>query len=239
MNRKVIIAMTSLVIALVGCNTSKIVREKTEWCDLWWGNEADITKTRVLFIGNSISRGYFPYVTEMLHDFANCDRYSSSRSITDPALLEETKIAMAKYNHAIIVFNNGLHGWHLSGSEYEYGLRKYVKFLKSHKAKDCKLIYALITPVSSGETGVKLDLKKNGIVQERNQIAEKIMKENNIDIIDLYELMEPELEKYSIEKGNVHYNGDGYKRIANSVGKEVIKQIANCNDFKKRNRKKL
>jgi len=226
MNRKiVVITMTCLVVALVGCNTIKVVREKTEWCDLWWGNEADITKPRVLFIGNSISRGYFPYASETLHDFASCDRYSSSRSMNDPALLKETKIAMAKYNHAVIVFNNGLHGWHLSGSEYEDGLRKYVKFLKSHKAKDCKLIYALITPVSSGEAGVKLDPDKNEIVLERNQIAETIMKENNIDVIDLYGLMEPELEKYSIEKGDLHYNSDGYKRIANAVSKEVMKQI--------------
>ncbi|MCK3685395.1 hypothetical protein [Maribellus sp. YY47] len=231
MNRKVVvIIMTFLIVALVGCNSIKVVREKTEWCDLWWGNEADITKPRVLFIGNSISRAYFPYASEILHDFANCDRYSSSRSITDPALLEETKIAMAKYDHAVIVFNNGLHGWHLSGSEYEDGLRKYVKFLKSRKAKNCKLIYALITPVSSGEAGVKLDPGKNGIVLERNQIAETIMKENNIDVIDLYGLMEPELEKYSIEKGDLHYNSDGYKRIANALFLLIVLQ--SCAEIK-------
>jgi len=225
MNQKLIIAFVVLAMAFGSCSTTKIVRENNEWCDFWWGNESDIVNSRVLFIGNSIFRGYFPYASDELHDVINCDRYSSSRSITDPSLQKETEIALGKYNHVVIVFNNGLHGVHLSGTEYEDGLRKYVKFLKSHKAKNCKLIYALTTPVASPQEGVKLDPEKNGIVLERNSIARKIMKENNIEVIDLYALMEPDLETYSVEKGNVHYNSTGYKRIAHVISEEVLKQI--------------
>ncbi len=205
----------------LSCATQKVVRETIEWSDFWWANEPDTDKPRVLFIGNSISRGYFPFVSKELADVANCDRFSSSRSIADPALIRETKIAMGKYNHAVIHFNNGLHGWHLNEEQYEDGLRLYVKFLKAHKAKGAKLVYSLTTPVPSDEAGVKLDPEKNQLVIERNRIARKIMEENNIPVIDLYGLMEPELEKYSASKGNVHYKSEGYERLGKRISEEI------------------
>ncbi len=215
-----------LVLITGSCSTTdSVVREKIEWSDFWWKNEPDNTKPRILFIGNSISRGYYPMVSENLSDKYNCDRFSSSRSIADPALIKETKIALGKYNHSVIHFNNGLYGWHLNIAEYEAGMRKYVKFLKSHKAKECKLIYSLTTPVPSEMEGVKLDPVKNEVVLERNRIARKIMEENNIPVIDLYSLMEPEIEKYSASKGNVHYNKEGYERLANRIA-ERINEIA-------------
>lgn len=96
------------------------------------------------------------------------------------------------------------------------------------KAKGCQLVYSLTTPVPSKEEGVKLDPERNQVVIERNRIARKIMEENNIPVIDLYELMEPEIEKYSIVKGNVHYNKEGYKRLATRIA-EVITDILKDN----------
>ena len=208
-----------------GCISQKIIREDTEWSDFWWTHESDISKPRVLFIGNSISRGYFSAVSAKLASKVNCDRYSSSRSIEDPALFKETKMAMAKYHHAVIHFNNGLHGWHLNSEQYEKGLRKYVKFLKSNKSKGCVLIFSLTTPFPSKESGVKLDPVKNQVVIDRNRIASMIMLENGIQVIDLYALVEPELEKYSGSKGNVHYNNNGYERLAEKISAEILKVI--------------
>jgi len=222
MRPKILIALPILLIFLGGCVTQKITREDIEWSDFWWGHESDTTKPRVLFIGNSISRGYYPAVSTKLSGVANCDRYSTSRSIEDPALFRETKMAMAKYHHAVIHFNNGLHGWHLNNEQYENGLRKYVKFLKSNKAKGCQLIYSLTTPYPSKEPGQKLDPGKNQVVIDRNRIARKIMEENGIPVIDLYGLMEPELEKYSGSKGDVHYNKEGYVRLAERISNAIL-----------------
>lgn len=223
LNIFVILSMLALIFG--GCTSQKITREDIEWSDFWWSHEPDMTKPRVLFIGNSISRGYYPAVSTRLSGIANCDRYATSRSIEDPALFRETKIAMAKYHHAVIHFNNGLHGWHLTNDQYEKGLRKYVKFLKSNKSKGCVLIYSLTTPFPSKEPGLKLDLVKNQVVMDRNRIARKIMEENSIPVIDLYGLMEPELEKYSGSKGDVHYNKDGYDRLAVRISSEILKRI--------------
>ena len=221
---KILLVLTALIL-IGGCTSQKITREDIEWSDFWWSHEPDTSKPRVLFIGNSISRGYYPAVSAKLSGIVNCDRYSTSRSIEDPALFRETKIAMGKYRHAVIHFNNGLHGWHLTNDQYEKGLRKFVKFLKANKSKGSVLIYSLTTPVPSKEAGLKLDPVKNQVVLDRNLIARKIMEENRIPVIDLYGLMEPQLEKYSGSKGDVHYNKEGYERLAEKISNEILNQI--------------
>ncbi len=225
MRKNILTVLPILLIFLAGCVTQKVTREDIEWSDFWWGHEPDTAKPRVLFIGNSISRGYYSAVSTKLAEKANCDRYATSRSVEDPALFRETKMAMAKYHHQVIHFNNGLHGWHLSNEQYEKGLRKYVRFLKSHKSKDCQLIYSLTTPYPSKEADRKLDPVKNKVVIDRNRIARKIMDENNIPVIDLYGLMEPELEKYSSSKGDVHYSKEGYERLAEQISSEILRYL--------------
>ncbi|MBW8334009.1 MAG: SGNH/GDSL hydrolase family protein [Prolixibacteraceae bacterium] len=225
MKRKNIISLLLLALFTASCISQKITREDIEWSEFWWTHEQDITKPRVLFIGNSISKGYFPKVANRLEGTVNCDRYSSSRSIEDPALFTETKLAMANYNHRIIHFNNGLHGWHLTNEQYEKGLEKYVKFLKSNKSSDCVLIYSLTTPYPSAEPGQKLHPLNNQIVLDRNQIARKIMEENGIPVIDLYGLMEPELDSYSSSKGDVHYIDRGYEMMAELISEKVLKLL--------------
>lgn len=219
--------ITSLLLAIMsvimfGCATQKIIREDIEWSDFWWEHEGDQSKPRVLFIGNSISRAYFPEVTAKLSDIANCDRYSTSRSIEDPSLYKETKIAMGKYHHSVIHFNNGLHGMHLNGDQYEKGLTKYVRFLKRHKSPTCQLVYSLTTPVSSPEPAIKLDPVKNAVIMERNRIARKIMEENGIPVIDLYSLMESDLDQYVFNKGNLHYKKEGYVLMAEEISKIIV-----------------
>lgn len=221
MKTKNILLLLLSVLFTISCVSKQIVREDIEWTNFWWTHEPDVTKPRVLFIGNSILQGYFPFVSASLDGTVNCDRYSSSRSIEDPALFKETKLAMAKYNHKVIHFNNGLHGWHLTNRQYEKALRKYVKFLKSNKSKDCVLIYSLTTPFPSEKPGQKLHPEKNQVVLDRNQIARRIMEENNIPVIDLYSLMEPELESFSHSKGDVHYKEKGYEMMADLISKKI------------------
>jgi hypothetical protein len=225
MRIKHFLLLTTALLTIFGCSTQKITREDIEWSDFWWEHEGDQSKPRVLFIGNSISRAYYPEVTAKLSGIANCDRYSTSRSIADPALLQETKIAMGKYRHSVIHFNNGLHGWHLNGEQYEKGLIQFVRFLKKHKAGGCQLIYSLTTPVSSPDPNIILDPKRNATVMERNRIALKVMKENNIPVIDLYGLMETDLNKYVFDKGNLHYKREGYVLMAELISKRITELL--------------
>ena len=222
---KVSIVLSVFSIMISSCSSQRITHEEYEWSDFWKEHESDATKPRVLFIGNSISRAYFPLVSKQLSEKANCDRYSTSRSLEDPVLLQETRLAIGNYHHAVIHFNNGLHGWHLNTEQYRKGLERYVKFLKAQKSKDCILVYSLTTPVSSEISGQKLDSVKNKMVIERNQVAREIMSKNGIQVIDLYGLMEPELDKYVAKKGDLHYKEAGYQMMADIISREVIKLV--------------
>jgi hypothetical protein len=218
-----IVIMVMLAFVFQGCAPKKNIREGYEWADFFWRNEDNTEKPRVLFIGNSIVRQFYTTISPKLEkEGFNCDRYSSSRSIIDPALYQETKIAMAKYNHAIIYFNNGLHGWHLNAEQYGKGLRKYVKFLKSKKTNNAKLVFALTTPWPSDKPETKMAPRNQNLLN-RNRVARKIMKEHNIPVIDLYGLVEPELEKYSKSKGDVHYNEKGIELMSAYISNELVK----------------
>ncbi len=63
MKSKVLIVLSIYLLILGSCISQKITREDIEWSDFWWGHESDKTKPRVLFVGNSISRGYYSAVS--------------------------------------------------------------------------------------------------------------------------------------------------------------------------------
>jgi hypothetical protein len=206
MKLKILVLIALFGLVFESCVSRKITREDYEWSDFWKEHEPDAKK---------------------LSERVNCDRYSTSRSIEDPVLLQETKLAIGNYHHAVIHFNNGLHGWHLSKEQYRKGLAKYVKFLKGHKSKECILVYSLTTPVSSETIGQKLDPVRNKTVMERNEVAREIMAKNGIPVIDLYGLMEPDLDKYVASNGNLHYKGEGYQMMANLISNEILKLTKN------------
>src|SRR5690606_21120076 len=115
------------------------------------------------------------------------------------------------------------HGMHLTTEEYQKGLKKYVRFLKSKKARNSILIYSLTTPIPSAKQGEKLSPEPNQVVIDRNRVAREIMEENGIPVIDLYGVVEPELERYSSSKGDVHYNKEGYDLLAERISKEILR----------------
>jgi hypothetical protein len=201
-----------------------VQRETIEWCNLRWENTNDQKLPRVLLIGDSISVGYGAVVKERLKGKANVDALATSKAISDPGWLKETAYAVEGYRHAVIHFNNGLHGVHVTGHDYESSLRAHVKKLRE-LAPHAKLIWASTTPVPSREKGVALDEKGNARVQARNTIAERVIKEAGIPINDLYGLVVGDIEKLTANKGNVHYNDKGKKLQGQAVADAILKAL--------------
>src|SRR5258705_12132300 len=98
------------ITSLTAQNTKTTVRESIEWLDVWMPNTNDTTLPRILLIGNSITRGYYPEVQNVLAGKAYMARLTTSKSIGDPALLKEIELIMSYYKFDIVHFNNGLHG---------------------------------------------------------------------------------------------------------------------------------
>lgn len=184
---------------------------------------------RVLLIGDSISIGYTDPTRELLKGKVNVHRIPENGRHTDWGLVNMNKWLRGEH-WDVIHFNWGLHdlkywkngkldltGEQLNSLEdYERKLEALVKRLKLTKAK---LIWASTTPVPEGSKG-----RIHGDSKKYNQVAEKVMQRNGIQINDLFNFVLPHLEKYQRSK-NVHFNLEGSRFLAEKVVKEIIGQF--------------
>ncbi|NLX05809.1 MAG: SGNH/GDSL hydrolase family protein [Phycisphaerae bacterium] len=195
-------------------------RETIEWCNFRWQDAPDRMRRRVLLIGDSIVAGYHPVVVEELEGVVNVDMLATSKAIDDPAIIKETRYVMEGYRHAIVHFNNGLHGWHLDDEGYRQGLREYVRVLRD-LAGDARLIWASSTPISAAGDMGKLCEERNPRVVARNRMAAEIMREAGIPIDDLYGLVVGRADLRS--EDSYHYVEKG-RRVQGQAVAEVIRR---------------
>src|SRR3954465_5340602 len=116
-------------------------RESIEWCDIWISHANETNLPRVLLIGDSIARDYYPEVEKRLAGKAFVRRLTTSRFIADPVLLKETKLVLDQMKLDVIHFNNGMHGWQHSEAEYRQAFPKFIKTIRAHAPK-AMLIWA-------------------------------------------------------------------------------------------------
>ena len=114
-------------------------KESIEWCDIWISHANETNLPRVLLIGDSITRAYYPDVEKRLAGKAYVGRLSSSAFISDPILLEQIKMVLTQYQFDVIHFNNGMHGWQHSEKEYEQAFPEFLKTIQKY-APNAKLI---------------------------------------------------------------------------------------------------
>jgi lysophospholipase L1-like esterase len=197
-------------------------RETMEWANLWWEHAPDTKLPRALLIGDSITNGYHRGVANLLKGRVNVDMLATSANILDPAFMAQLKVAVGDYKHAVIHFNNGLHGFHLTDAQYEAGLRRLVEALKE-LAPQAKLIWAHSTPIADANE-VANPASNNPVVIGRNAIAARVMAEYGIPVDDLYTLMlgHPEWRN----KGDgYHYNQAGKTPQSEQVAKLVAEAL--------------
>lgn len=199
-------------------------REAIEWCNIRWENTNDTTLPRVLLIGDSITLGYSGCVKERLKGKANVDVLATSKAISDPALQKEIAYALEGYRHAVVHFNNGLHGWHVTELQYEESLKNCIKMIR-RLSPDAAVVWASTTPVPSARDGVALDEERNAVVLARNKRAEKVMQESGIPVNDLYALVVGDIEHLSAKKGDVHYNEKGKALQGEAVANSILKLL--------------
>lgn len=190
---------------------------------------------RVLLIGDSISMGYTLPVREMLKGKANVHRPPTNCAATIHGLkgLDAwLKVGGEGKKWDVIHFNWGLHDLkylgpngknladpkaetskpQVSPEDYEKNLRELVKRLKKTGAR---LIWRNTTPVPEGARG-----RVPGDSAKYNAIAAKIMKQEGVEIHDLYSFALKNADQIQ-RKADVHYTREGSKALA----REVVKAI--------------
>lgn len=198
-------------------------KEAIEWCDIWISHANETNLPRVLVIGDSVTRAYYPEVEKLLAGKAYVGRLASSAFISDPALLKQIKMVLGEYKFDVIQFNNGMHGWQHSEKEYEQAFPKYLKTIQKY-APNAKLIWANTTPlkVSSNSPADNQTQATDERIAARNAIALKFVQAKGIPMNDLNTPMRGHPEYHS---DNIHFNEQGIKLQAAQVAAQIEKML--------------
>ena len=180
---------------------------------------------RVLLIGDSISMGYTPPVRKLLEGKANVHRIPQNGGPTKNGVANIEKwLGTGKWD--VIHFNWGIHDLkfmpdgkrQVEAADYEQNLRTLVARMKKTGAK---LIWATTTPIPEGELNPP---RKFGSVKEYNDIAARVMAENNIAVDDLNAHMTPQFERLHNPK-DLHYGSEGYALLGQKVAEKISKAL--------------
>lgn len=182
--------------------------ETFEWDNTWIERAMRADLPRLLYIGDSISCGTRHLITERSEKAFLCDGYASSKALDNPFLFESIRLFTAQQNRCdAVLFNNGLHGWHLDDAdEYPALYEHAVRFLR----EECPgvPIYLLLTTSVSNE-------EREARVKARNAAAREVAARYDLPVIDLYAV--------SVEKvdcrlpDGVHYAKAGYEAFADAI----------------------
>lgn len=186
--------------------------ETFEWDNVWIHNANDLVTRRVLYIGDSISCATRGFATAAAEGKLLFDGFGTSKAVDNPFFFDAVRIfAMQERYRNIIVFNNGLHGWHLDDTkEYpKFYEQLIVKLLEEFKGTQIALL--LTTSVADAKTEER--------VKVRNDEARKIAAKYDLPIIDIYSVA---AEFADLRSGDgVHYTEPGYKKFAEKIVADI------------------
>ncbi len=198
-------------------------REYIEWCDIWIPHANETNLPRVLLIGDSIARDYYPEVEKLLAGKAFVARLATSRFVADPVLLKEIELVLDGTKFDAIQFNNGMHGWQHSEAEYQAAFPTLVKSIRAH-VPNAKLVWATTTPLRDGKS-ITYDTKveySDQRIAARNAIAAEIVGDEKIPTVDLNEAVRGHPELHS---DNVHFTGQGSRILAARICETITKLL--------------
>ena len=182
--------------------------EKYEWDNVWW-EQADVTGVpRVLYIGDSISCATRRVATAAAEGKIFFDGFGTSKAVDNPYFSESVRLfAQQQGEREVIIFNNGLHGWHLDDdTEYIQYYEKLVKFLL-REFGETPIVLILTTAIA--------DEKRNARVIKRNNAVVKLAAAYNLSVVDLYSVVNEHRELLSPD--GVHLIPEGYKLLASAL----------------------
>jgi hypothetical protein len=226
-----------LTLLLISCNSSHNVQKKPalnttsisediEWSQMWMVSVNKDNLPKVLIIGDSHVERYYPEVAAKLNGKAYCSKFTTSRSLGDPALMEQLQCLFFSLKFDIISFNNGLHGAAYTDEQYgQYIPEVYKLFIESNPGM--KLIWVNTTASRIKDNIASFDEHNQGVIN-RNKAVEKFAKERRILLVDLFSLSINHPEYY--ESDGIHFNKEGVADEARHISDAIIKIIDNS-DF--------
>ena len=182
--------------------------ETFEWDNTWIDHANDTQKRRALYIGDSISCGTRKLCTERSGGTWLFDGFGTSKALDNPVFWESLRLfASQEAGRDAILFNNGLHGWHLrDDGEYAIYYERMIWNLQ-REYPDTPLYLVLSTSVQNTDDELR--------VQKRNEMVTSLAKQRGLPIIDLYSVSV--CYKNLRTQDGVHYTKEGYEMFADAI----------------------
>lgn len=186
--------------------------ETYEWDSTWIEHANDTEVPRILYIGDSISCATRHIATANSGNKIFFDGFGTSKGLDNPFFKESINVYVAQSpSKDAVIFNNGLHGWHLADDgDYAAFYEDMVKFLLD-KFKDVPIAIVLTTDVESAETSKR--------VTARNEEALKIAEKYSLPVIDLHSVSVA--NKNLLSEDGVHFTHEGYVSLADEILKRL------------------
>lgn len=196
--------------------------EKYEWDRMWIEDTEDSDALRVLYIGDSISCKTFPFATKAAEREIIFNSFATSKALDNPSFYPSVVSFIEQCpRYDAIIFNNGLHGWHLA--EEEYG-RLYLEFMTKLRGDypDTPICVVLTTATAASVPNSERSAP-------RNEQAQSVAKALGLPVIDLYT---PSVENASyLEPDGVHFTVPGYTALAQALVeqlRDILDASATC-----------
>ena len=186
--------------------------ETYEWDNVWWEHAKTEGVPRVLYIGDSISYSTRRVATSASGGTIYFDGFGTSKAVDNPYFKDSVRMfAKQQRERRVVLFNNGLHGWHLSDeTEYARYYEEMICFLLE-EFRDTPLMLLLTTHVANPAREQR--------VIARNRVVSALAQKYSLPVIDLYSLTKAHEELLS--KDGVHWEKEGYQLLAEELVKNV------------------
>ena len=185
--------------------------ETYEWDNVWWEQTENQTAKRILYIGDSISCGTRHAITKLTESAVLCDGFGTSKALDNPCFKPAVELFMAQQSRCdLILFNNGLHGWHLTEGEYGKHYEEMLKFLLKAEKK----LFVLLT------TDDMSSPDHNERAGARNEMAKALAEKYSLPVIDLHTVAVNNPQYHTGD--GVHFTAEGYELLAKCILEKIL-----------------
>lgn len=186
------------------------MREKQEWVQIFFENADDRESDRVLLIGDSITHGYYPFVSAHFKGRVNVDELAMSYSPDNPAFSAQLNAVLCGNRYRLIHFNNGLHGKDVPQAVYAHAYEEALLLLSAHsRIAVAESTAALLSDLSTEDAAWR------EVIRKRNTLVTAMCDKYGFAKTALFE-MSLGMKEYRKEDG-VHYTEEGSRRLAEQV----------------------
>ena len=189
--------------------------ENFEWDNIWWEQNGNKSGKRVVYIGDSISCGTRRIATSLSENEYLFDGFGTSKAVDNPYFRKSLSLFLSQcQDYSAVLFNNGLHGWHLTEEEYKEYYKEMLIFLKENVKVP---IFVLLTTNDDIHPGT------NDRVIVRNKYVTELAEELSLPVVDLYSVSVKYNDLHTPDK--IHFTNEGYSKLA----EEILNFIKNAN----------